>query len=90
MSPTNAPRTMTCNELRDILRSMKDYPTLEVTEGTRLIDDLGFTSLDVMNLILALEKQLQITFEDQHLEFDYFATVGAVLNTVQSYDLASL
>jgi acyl carrier protein len=81
---------MTRNELRDLLRSMKDYPNLEVTEATRLIDDLGFTSLDVMNLILALEKQFHITFQDQHLELDCFATVGAVLDTVQSYDVAAL
>jgi len=72
-------------ELYDILHPIKTFPSQELNKATRLIDDLGFTSLDIMNLILALEEKYRITFNDEDLELESFATVGAVVSTVNHY-----
>jgi acyl carrier protein len=76
-------------EVLTVIRSVKDYNHLEVDEHTQLIDDLGFTSLDVMNLILSLEQRFNITFQDDDLDLDRFITVGAVRNTLNNYNLAT-
>jgi len=70
-----------------VLLSVKNYDQLEVVEDTSLIEQLGFTSLDVMNFILALEQRFQIIFQDEHLDLDHFVTVGAVLRTLRSYPI---
>jgi acyl carrier protein len=59
-------------------------------EDTALIDQLGFTSLDVMNLILALERRFAITFRDEDLDLDRFVTIGAVVTTLRAYDVATV
>lgn len=76
-------------EVLTVIASAKNYSDLEVNEHTQLIDDLGFTSLEIMNLILMLEQRFNITFEDDDLDLDRFVTVGAVCNTVNNYNLAS-
>jgi len=75
------------NLVTSVLLSVKNYDQLEVVEDTSLIEQLGFTSLDVMNFILALEQRFQIIFQDEHLDLDHFVTVGAVLRTLRSYPI---
>lgn len=75
------------NQIAAIIRSIKNYDQVEIVPETRLIDNLGFTSLDVMNLVLALERRFNITFQDQHLDLDCFLSFGSVLNTLTNYQL---
>jgi acyl carrier protein len=70
-----------------ILRTIKQTDHVEVSQDTNLIADLGFTSMDVMNLILELEQHFSITFLDRDLDLDHFITLGAVLDTLKSYDI---
>ncbi len=77
-------------QITTILQSIKQYDQLDVVETTNLIDHLGFTSMDIMNLILALEQHFSITFEDQDLDLDHFLTVGTVLDTLRSYHVGSV
>lgn len=67
------------------IRTIKQSDHMEIGEGTNLIANLGFTSMDIMNLILALEQQFGITFRDQDLDLDHFITVRAVVDTLVAY-----
>ena len=78
---------MMSDEVVTIIRSIKQHDGHDIDEKTYLIDSLGFTSLDVMNLILALEQRFKITFNDEDLDLDRFVTVGAVLETLKGYDV---
>ena len=40
----------------------------EITEATYLIDDLGFSSLDVMEMIGELEERFACTIDEDNLE----------------------
>lgn len=71
-----------------VIQSVKPSDGLDLRDETGLIEHLGFTSLDVMNLILALEQRFEFSFKDEDLDLERFLTFGAVLNTLRAYDAA--
>lgn len=49
---------------------------------TMSLDDAGITSLARMNIVLALEDHFQITFPDEVMTRNNFASIAAVSKTV--------
>jgi acyl carrier protein len=47
-----------------------------VTGSTRLFDDIGMDSTNVLDLMMALEESLDLEFYTDDLELSHFATVG--------------
>ena len=50
----------------------------QITEGTRFIDDLHAYSLDIVQLIIAMEREFGKKFSDE--EISKIKTVGDVLS----------
>lgn len=50
----------------------------QITEGTRFIDDLHADSLDIVQLIIAMEREFGKKFSDE--EISKIKTVGDVLS----------
>lgn len=48
----------------------------EITDDARLVEDLGADSIDLVQLLIRLEKELDISFTDE--EIQEFKTVGDV------------
>lgn len=68
-------------KLKDILgKVLPDVDMAEVTENTRLVDDLGFDSLAVMMLSMEIEDAFGFKFT----EFVHFETVGDVCSYVEA------
>jgi len=61
-----------------IVTSVRPSPGVPLQPDTALIDHLGFTSLDVMNLILALEQRFEISFRDEDLDLDLIGAAKIV------------
>lgn len=80
---------MDFTNVKTIIQGVKNYDHLNIKEDTNLIDELGFTSIDIMNLILELEQSFKVTFKDQDLDLDHFITPAAVMNTLQSYHVGN-
>lgn len=73
------------NVLERIVREVKDCSGAELRQETHLVDDLHFDSLDMMNLVLKIEQELEITIEDDDLDYEHFETVGALHGTLSRY-----
>lgn len=72
--------------IRNVIRALKGYDTVEIHDGTHLIDDLSFDSMEVMTLILRLEEELRISFRSEDLELERFVTFGRLLSTLRGYE----
>ena len=70
------------NKLKEILALvMPDVDTSNVTEQTKLHDDLGFDSLAMMMLAMEIEEAFGFKFT----EFVRFETVGEVCAYVETH-----
>ena len=68
-------------KLKEVLaKVLPDLDMSEVTENSRLVDDLGFDSLAVMMLSMEIEDSFGFKFT----EFVQFETVGDVCSYVES------
>ena len=69
------------DKLKEILgKVLPDIDVSQVTEDTKLIDDLGFDSLAMMMMAMELED----TFNFKFAEFVKFETVGDVCGYLES------
>ncbi len=70
-------------EIRSIVikEAKLSLDALQISDSMDL-DDAGMTSLARMNVILALEDHFQITFPDEMMTRDNFASIAAVSKTV--------
>lgn len=65
-----------------IIADKSDHPIEDVTETAHLRDDLGFDSLDTVELAMELEDSFGIKLPDTELE--KIATVGDAITTITS------
>lgn len=70
-------------EIRQLIEEMIiniRYSSKELLENgnERIINDLGFDSIDIMTLITKIEEKFNIRFEDEMLLIQNFETVGGL------------
>ena len=66
------------------IRSQKDMPDVELSDDKRVIDDLGFRSLDVAQLIAMLELELGVDPFAEGLPLTDVNTIGEVEQAYQN------
>lgn len=66
------------NKLTAIIREYMDDNSIEVTENTILIADLGLSSFDLVQLASIVEDELDIEIPDRMIK--NFKTVGDVIS----------
>ena len=70
------------NELKTIFKMVKpNIDTEALTEGTRLIEDLGLDSLTILLLSFAIEKKFEFKFDGA----PKFASVGEVMDYIETH-----
>ncbi len=76
---------MTRTEIIEKLSEIMEY-TLgaepKFSEDSRLIDDLGFSSVDMLYMIIAIEESFDIRFEN--IGIMDIATVGAAIDYIEA------
>lgn len=68
-------------KVRNILEEYVDVPKEQITMETNLLNDLGLSSLDVVNMIVAFEDEFGIEIPDRKLP--EIVTVGDVVKMLQ-------
>ena len=69
-------------ELKTIFKMVKpNIDTEALTEGTRLIEDLGLDSLTILLLSFAIEKKFEFKFDGA----PKFASVGEVMDYIEKH-----
>jgi acyl carrier protein len=64
--------------LSDVLK--RELP--DVTEQTRLFDDLHLDSTTSLELLMAVEEAVDVEFDMEELKMDNFQTVGTLTDSV--------
>lgn len=70
-------------KLKDILLATDDRNRAAVaacTEQSRLVEDLGFSSVSMLYMVIAIEEEFRIRFEN--VGAADFATLGDVVNYI--------
>ena len=73
---------MVFEKVRDIVVEQLGVEEDEVTMESSFIDDLGADSLDIVELIMALEEEFDIEVPDE--EAEKITTVGDVVEYIKS------
>lgn len=68
-------------KVRNILEEYVDVPKEQITMETNLLNDLGLSSLDVVNMIVTFEDEFEIEIPDRKLS--EIMTVGDVVKLLQ-------
>ncbi|MEU4442297.1 acyl carrier protein [Actinosynnema sp. NPDC050801] len=81
-STTVAPRERIVGAITAVLAQVLDYELPELTEQSRLFDELGLDSTGVFELLMQLEEALEVEFDTDNLEMAHFETVRSLADFV--------
>ena len=76
---------MTFNKLQDLLAKQLHINSAKITLKTRIIEDLGADSLDIIEMLMQLEEQFKIEVSDE--DALTFKTVGDITNYLEKNNL---
>jgi len=74
---------MIFDKVRDIIVEQLGVDAEEVTLDSKFIDDLGADSLDIVELIMALEEEFDMKIPDEDAE--KISTVGDVVEYIKAH-----
>lgn len=74
---------MSFDKVKEIIVEQLGVEADEVTMEASFIDDLGADSLDIVELIMALEEEFDMEIPDE--EAEKISTVGDVINYITSH-----
>lgn len=69
------------DEVRDIVAGKLSKDAAEISADSSFIDDLGADSLDLADLVMAIEEHYQLDFANE--DTDQFKTVGDVVGAIE-------
>ena len=73
---------MTIDKVKQLVAAQLGKPVEKITEESRLIEDLGADSLDIMEMLMVLEEEFNITIMDEEVE--QMKTIAGVVKVVES------
>lgn len=72
---------MVFEKIKSLLADQLDTDAEGITLDTNIADDLGADSLDVVELLMAIEDEFEVEIPDEEIE--NLKTVGAVVDYIQ-------
>jgi acyl carrier protein len=75
------------DRVKEIIAKELDVDIKQLTPEAKFIEDLGADSLDIVELVMALEEEFNIEIPDE--EADKLKTVGDAMNYLKSHATAS-
>ena len=74
------------DRVRTVLANFDKVEAAKVTEEAKFIEDLGLDSLDVVEVVMAMEEEFVIEIPDQ--ESEKLLTAGQVIDYITSHPMA--
>ena len=74
---------MVLEKIKAILSGQFDVEEDSITPETKLADDLGADSLDVVDLLMSIEDEFEVEIPDSEVE--NIKTVGALVEYIESH-----
>jgi acyl carrier protein len=69
------------SELQELVANKLSIDSSEIKPESSFIDDLGADSLDLADLVMAIEEQYEVDFANE--DTDQFRTVGDVVAAIE-------
>jgi acyl carrier protein len=69
------------SEVQEIIANKLSIDAAEIKPESSFIDDLGADSLDLADLVMAIEEQYEVDFANE--DTDQFKTVGDVVAAIE-------
>lgn len=69
------------DRIRNVLEEYVEIPVEQITLETNLLNDLGFSSLDLVGVVVAFEEEFDIEIPDRKIT--KIVTVGDVVNLLK-------
>ena len=73
---------MVFEKIKEILAGQRDVDAEEMALDTKIADDLGADSLDVVELLMAIEDEFDVEIPDEEIE--KLKTIGDVVEYIQN------
>ena len=73
---------MTLDKVKQLVATQLNKSVENITAESRLIEDLGADSLDIMEMLMVLEEEFNITIMDEEVE--QMKTIAGVVKVVES------
>ncbi|HEV3170969.1 MAG TPA: acyl carrier protein [Actinocrinis sp.] len=77
-------RSETVDHIRIALSSVLGREIPDLTESSRLFEDLALDSTSVIELLMSLEDTIDLQIDPDDLEPDVFRTVGSLTDYIQN------
>lgn len=71
---------MTIDKVKEMLANQLNVEVDKINENSKIVDDLGADSLDMIEMLMALEEQFNISVPDDKAEG--LKTVGDIANFI--------
>ena len=71
------------NKVKELIAEQLDVKIEDLKNSASFIDDLGADSLDIVELVMAMESEFEIEISDE--EAEKIKTVGDAIQYVQSH-----
>ncbi len=72
----------TVDKVKELISQQLNKPVEEITEEKEVVKDLGADSLDVVEMLMSLEEDFNITVSEE--EAVNIKTVGDIVNLIES------
>ena len=66
--------------IRDVKRSISK--NTEISERTQLAEDLGFDSIEMVTMMVAIEEAFGFSFDDEELSFETINSFGTLFDII--------
>ena len=73
---------MTIDKVKEMLANQLNVEVDKINEGSKIIEDLGADSLDMIEMLMALEEEFGVNITTE--EATNLVTVGDVINAIAS------
>ncbi|MDY6023959.1 MAG: acyl carrier protein [Candidatus Borkfalkiaceae bacterium] len=71
----------TLDKVKQLIAEHLNKPVEEITEDKEIVKDLGADSLDIVEMLMALEDEFGVTVSDE--DAIKIKTVGDIVNTIE-------
>ncbi len=75
---------MAGDKIKELIAKQLGLEADEVNENAELVNDLGADSLDIIQMLIGLEREFSIVFDDEQIK--KVKTVGDVIRFVESHN----
>ena len=71
-------------KLENLICSVLNIPSRSIKENERLLEDIGINSIDLIKIIVNIEKEFDFEFEDEYIGYEKIYAFGLLLDYVKS------